>query len=177
MQVSTPAQSKIEFTAHLIKIFSQIWNICCKGKLYNVKNGRINNFKNISLLVIIYISYTQKWAAQCNAPLRFGRHRMMGGFIYCIDFIRRLCLNVKIYYCKCFIVVWDYVACSVALHCDAWDRNTKAILRFCVIWGFMGFIFYVHTVVGRDTYSIYTKMGARIHRTVALQCVHKHIQL
>ena len=52
--MSTPAQSKIEFTAHLIKISSQIRNICCKGKLYNVKKGRINNVKNTSLLVGLY---------------------------------------------------------------------------------------------------------------------------
>ena len=71
--MSTPAQSKIEFTAHLIKISSQIRNICCKGKLYNVKKGRINNVKNTSLLVIKHILKTQKWAAGCDPPLRFGK--------------------------------------------------------------------------------------------------------
>ena len=35
--------------------------------------------------------------------------------------------------------------------------------------GFLGEILYMHTVVGNDTYSVYTKMGARIHRTVALR--------
>ena len=102
MQVSTPAQSKIEFTAHLIKISSQIWNICCKAKLYNVKKGRINNVKNISLLVIIYIPYTQKWAAGCNPPLRFGRHTMIGGFIYCKGFIRRKYNKVNMNICMYF---------------------------------------------------------------------------
>ena len=34
---------------------------------------------------------------------------------------------------------------------------------------FLGEIFYKHSVVGNDTYSAYTKMGARIHRTVALR--------
>ena len=29
----------------------------------------------------------------------------------------------------------------------------------------MGSIFYLHTVVGDNIYSIYTKMGGRIHRT------------
>ena len=32
-----------------------------------------------------------------------------------------------------------------------------------------GEILYVISVVGNDTYSAYTKMGARIHRTVALR--------
>ena len=35
----------------------------------------------IALLVIIHIPYTQKWAAQYNAPLRSGGHTMMDGFI------------------------------------------------------------------------------------------------
>ena len=43
--------------------------------------------------------------------------------------------------------------------------------------GMMGDIFYWLSVVGNNTYSKHTKMGARIHRTVALQRVHKHIQL
>ena len=34
--------------------------------------------------------------------------------------------------------------------------------------GFKVSIFYKSTVVGDNTYSICTKMGARIHRTVAL---------
>ena len=29
----------------------------------------------------------------------------------------------------------------------------------------LGSIFYIHTVVGDNIYSIYTKMGGRIHRT------------
>ena len=40
-----------------------------------------------------------------------------------------------------------------------------------LVWG-MGVlvhIFYGHNVVGGNTYSTYTKMGARIHRTVALR--------
>ena len=44
---------------------------------------------NTPLLVVTYITYTHKWAAQCNAPLRSGTRTKMGGFIYCIDFIRR----------------------------------------------------------------------------------------
>ena len=61
--MSTPAQSKIEFTAHLIKISSQIWFEGDRG-LYSVKY--------IALLVIKHILKTQKWAAQHSAPLRFG---------------------------------------------------------------------------------------------------------
>ena len=41
----------------------------------------------------------------------------------------------------------------------------------------MGLILYVLSVVGNNTYSIYTKMGARIHRTVALLRVCEWIQL
>ena len=39
--------------------------------------------------MIKHIPYTQKWAAGYNPPLRFWGRRMMGGFIYCVDFIRR----------------------------------------------------------------------------------------
>ena len=35
---------------------------------------------------------------------------------------------------------------------------------------FLGSIFYTHGVVVYNTYLMYTKMGARIHRTVALWC-------
>ena len=35
-----------------------------------------------TLLVIIHIPSTQKWAAGYNPPLRFGKRKMMGGFIY-----------------------------------------------------------------------------------------------
>ncbi len=47
------------------------------------------------------------------------------------------------------------------------------------VWcGFeLGLILYVLSVVGNNTYSIYTKMGARIHRTVALLRVCEWIQL
>ena len=34
---------------------------------------------------------------------------------------------------------------------------------------FFGKIFYKHNVVGNDTYFIDTKMGGRIHRTIALR--------
>ena len=43
--------------------------------------------------------------------------------------------------------------------------------------GFLGSRFYWQNVVGGNTYSIDTKMGARIHRTVTLRCVQMHIQL
>ena len=43
--------------------------------------------------------------------------------------------------------------------------------------GFLGFIFYQHTVVGNNTYSKNTKMGGRTHSAVPLQCVHEHIRL
>ena len=60
--MSTPAQSKIEFTAHLIKISSQIRFEGDRG-LYSVKY--------IALLVIKHISKTHIWASQCNATLLF----------------------------------------------------------------------------------------------------------
>ena len=34
-----------------------------------------------ALFVILHIQKTQKWAAQCNAPLRSERHTMMGEFL------------------------------------------------------------------------------------------------
>ena len=42
----------------------------------------VRYFIGTTLLVIIHITRTQKWAAQCNAPLRSGRRTMMDGFIY-----------------------------------------------------------------------------------------------
>ena len=33
----------------------------------------------VALLVAIHIICTQKWAAQCNAPLRFGKRTMTDG--------------------------------------------------------------------------------------------------
>ena len=33
------------------------------------------------LLVCLHIPNTQKWAAECNPPLRFRRHTMMDGII------------------------------------------------------------------------------------------------
>ena len=114
---------------------------------------------NKTMLIIIHILCTQKWASQrysrspclliyqnhkhdgrpytntsdaistnrrieslrstVHAPLRSGKHTMMGRFIYCKCLTRDKFYNVKINYCKWYVVVCDYVACSVALHCDA----------------------------------------------------------
>ena len=78
-------------------------------------------------------------AAQRSAPLRSGRHTEIFEFIYCKNFIYRLCLHAKTYYYKCIIVVRDCVACSVGLRPDAWDRNLNTSLGFFVVWGFFGF--------------------------------------
>ena len=48
-----------------------------------------------TLLVIIHISRTQKWAAQCNAPLRSGIHTMMDEIINSISLIRDKYYNVR----------------------------------------------------------------------------------
>ena len=40
-----------------------------------------------------------------------------------------------------------------------------------------GSIFYSHSVVGVNIYSIHTKMGVRTHSAVPLRCVQMHIQL
>ena len=49
---------------------------------------------------------------------------------------------------------------------------------------FFGSIFYIHTVVGNDTYSTYTKMGGRTSLFLTSQrmpsrygCVHMLVQL
>ena len=56
-------------------------------------------FIGAPLLVILHIPCTQKWAAQCNAPLRSGKFKMMGEFIYCKCFILQHYRHVKINYC------------------------------------------------------------------------------
>ena len=48
----------------------------------------VSYFIGTSLLVLIHILYTQKWAAQCDAPLRSGEHTLMGEIIHCNNFKR-----------------------------------------------------------------------------------------
>ena len=69
-----------------------------------------------------------------------------------------------------FVVRWDkkvyrrqegkYIEKIMKIHNDGWIWN--------VIKG-LGSIFYKRTVVGDNIFSTTTKMGARIHRTVALR--------
>ena len=96
-------------------------------------------FIGTALLVGLYKIWSSNMAAQYNAPLRFGKHTMMGEILNNKRFIRWWYLNVKINYCNWIIVVWDYFVCSVALHCDAWDSNSKIILSYCFcmrfFWG------------------------------------------
>ena len=61
------------------------------------------------------------WRRDVTRRYFFGKHTIMGGFIYCKYFIRSKYNNVKIYYCMCFIVVWDDVVCSVACSVDVND--------------------------------------------------------
>ena len=59
----------------------------CNGKTfqrgeYLAVEFLIRYFIYTTLLLIIHILCTQKWAAQCDAPLRSGRRTMMGEIIY-----------------------------------------------------------------------------------------------
>ena len=101
------------------------------ANVYNWKTSRrgdicrcyflVRYFIYAALLVIIYILYTQKWAAQRSAPLRSGKLTMMVNILNNKRFIHWWYLNVKINYCNCYIVVWDYVVCSVACTVDVYD--------------------------------------------------------
>ena len=52
-----------------------------------VRNFLVRYFINAALLVIIHIPRTQKWAAQCNAPLRFGK-RTERRYVYKLKGVR-----------------------------------------------------------------------------------------
>ncbi len=47
------------------------------------------------------------------------------------------------------------------------DKHTMMVVVVKLV---LGSIFYLYNVVVYNTYFTYTKMGARIHRTVALRC-------
>ena len=74
------------------------------------------------------------------------------------------------------VEIFDFVTerekrCIAAKRENWWGYFGKVVLRIYVwklYWGF-GEMLYRHTVVGNNTYFTYTKMGARIHRTVALR--------
>ena len=67
VQISTPAQSKIEFTAHLIKISSQI---TAKILVIFANGILVLYFKSTALLVITHILRIQKWAWGHRCSLR-----------------------------------------------------------------------------------------------------------
>ena len=57
-------------------------------KIYNISAWKyfrryfwFRYYINTALLLMIHIICTQKWAAQYNAPLRSGKHTMIGKFI------------------------------------------------------------------------------------------------
>ncbi len=79
-----------------------------------------------ALLVILHIQKTQKWAAQYNAPLRSGKHTMIGGFINCknSDAIN-IAMLMRTYGCVMFIYeTTEFVASHYIATHEIWI-NTR----------------------------------------------------
>ena len=118
----------------------------------------------------IQILFTQKWVAQCDAPLRSGKHTerifvyklygfWFGYFINTALLIMILIICTQKYGGRTSLFLTSQRMPSRYGLVHMRIQSNKSSLRKMFIGDIFDSIFYRYNVVGEDTYSMYTKMG------------------